>query len=274
MVHRLPTTLRPHPVYQRLCGPIVAGRTRRVAQRVGPIREPLVITTDSTILDGHARWQVATDRHQPTVPCLEYDVTEDEALQIVLDRHRTSNGLNDFCRIVMALELEPFFQAPSRRSPSGTAAHRPSSNLTNPDHRDVRRAIASVAGVSTGNVTKVKQLLNAVIPDVRERLMRGEISIHRAWQWRTLTAKAQRDALWGHVNRGGIKPVITRLIRAHQAPEAPVQAPDLAAAVLSGLTNLSADDIAVVVVDLPGKAVVVTRACYDELQETHTSSPW
>ena len=29
-------------------------------------------------------------------------------------------------------------------------------------------------------------------------------------------------------------------------------------------------DITVAVVDVPGRAVVVTRACYDDLQEKHT----
>ena len=64
-----------------------------------------------------------------------------------------------------------------------------SSKLTNHEHRDVRKDIAEEAGVSTGNVTKVKQFLDTVIPEVRERLLRGEVSIHRAWQWRTLSPR-------------------------------------------------------------------------------------
>ena len=49
---------------------------RRVAQQAGPVREPLLTTTAGTILDGHARWQVAIDREQPTLHCIEYDVTD------------------------------------------------------------------------------------------------------------------------------------------------------------------------------------------------------
>ena len=60
-----------------------------------------------------------------------------------------------------------------------------SSNLTNDTHKDVRKDIARLAGVSTGNVTKVKQILDSVTPEVQERLLRSEVSIHRAWQWRT-----------------------------------------------------------------------------------------
>ena len=42
----------------------------------------------------------------------------------------------------------------------------------------MRKDIARIAGVSTGNVAKVKKILNSVIPEVRERLLRGEVSIH------------------------------------------------------------------------------------------------
>ena len=99
---------------------------------------------------------------------------------------------------------------------------------------------------------------------------RGEVSIHRAWQWRTLTAKAQRDALWEHLHRNAIKNTVRRLIRAHADTGAPAQPDDVAVTVLGGLPMYDAADITVAVVDVPGRAVVVTQMCYDELQEKHT----
>ena len=215
LVYRPTAALRSHPVYQELCGPIAAARVRRVAQQAGAIREPLLTTKDGTILDGHPRWHVAKERRQQSLPCIEYDVTEEEALQVVIQRHRTSEGLNAFCRIMLALRLEPHFREGTHRSQDATGNKQPSSNLTNVGRRDVREDIARVAGVSTGNVTKVKQLLVTVIPETRERLVRGEVSIHRAWQWRTLPAKGQRDALWQHLNHGAMDKTIGRLVRAH-----------------------------------------------------------
>lgn len=270
MVQRPTTTLRPHPVYQALCGPIAAIRVRRVAQQAGPIGEPLATTTDGTILDGHARWQVATERQQPTLPCIEYDVTEEEALQIVIRRHRASEGLNDYGRIVLALGLEPYFRDRSDRTRPAPSGMTPSSNLTNVGRRDVRRDIAGEAGVSTGNVTKVKQILDSVMSDVRERLLRGEVSIHRAWRWRTLSASGQRDALWEHLHHGAIKKTIRRLVRAHADDRPPTRSVDVATIVLGGLAIYDAADITVAVAEVPGRAIVVTRACYDELLEKHT----
>ena len=272
-VYRPTAALRPHPAYRDLCAPIAATRVRRVAQQPGSIREPLLTTTDGTILDGHARWQVATERQQPSVPCIEYDLTEEEALQVVIQRHRTSEGLNDFCRIVLALGLEPYFREGSHRPQPVTGTTKPSSNLTNIRGRDVRADIAGVAGVSTGNVTKVKQILDTLIPAVRDRLLRGEVSIHRAWQWRTLTAKGQRDALWEYLHHGDLKKTIGRLIRAHTESGSTVRPVDVSSTVLVGLATCNSTEITVAVIDVPGRAVVVTRACYEELLEKRTDGP-
>ena len=275
LVSRPTATLRPHPIYQELCGPIAATRVRRVAQQAGPIREPLLTTTDGTVLDGYARWRVAMDRRQPSLPCVEHDVTEEDALRIVIQRHRSSEGLNDFCRIVLALGLEPYFRAGSHRPQGPAGATRPSSNLTNVGRRDVRTDIARVAGVSTGNVTKVKQLLDTVIPAIRDRLVRGEVSIHRAWQWRTLTATGQRDALWEHRHHGDLKKTIGRLIRAHTESGSTVRPVEVSRTVLVGLATCNSTEITVAVIDVPGRAVVVTRTCYEELLEkcTDTDGP-
>ena len=264
---RPPAVLRPHPAYQAVCGPIAAIRVSHVAQQAGAIREPLVITTDGTILDGHARWQVAMDRQQPQLLCLEYAVTEAAALQIVIDRHRTSAGLNAYGRILLALPLELCFRAGTHRPQPPTGSTPPSSKLTHGERSDTRTDIARVAGVSTGNVTKVKQLLDTVILEIRDELLRGTVSIHKAWQWRTLTAKAQHEALWAHLHRGALKKMIARLVRAHADAGLPAQPVDVAATVLSGLATCAAADLTVAIVDVPGRAVVVTRAYYDELQE-------
>ena len=121
LVDRPTATLRPHPTYQALCSPIAATRVRRVAQQPGPIREPLLTTSEGTILDGHARWQVALDRQQPSLPCIEYDVTKDEALQIVIQHHRASEGLK---RLLQNRDGLGSGALPQRAQPSTAACGR------------------------------------------------------------------------------------------------------------------------------------------------------
>ena len=123
------------------------------------------------------------------------------ALTFILGRNRRSGRLNDFCRILLALELEPHLRARARQRQQQGGAGKLSSNLTKADAIDVRAEIARAAGVGAGNVTKVKQLLETVTAEVREALRRGEIRIHRVWQWRQLTPKAQDERLWQYLNR-------------------------------------------------------------------------
>jgi hypothetical protein len=61
------------------------------------------------------------------------------------------------------------------------------------------------------------------------------------------------------------------LVRAHAVNlNAGVRPLDVAATVLARLARLDANDITVAVLDVPGRAVVVTRACLDDLQEEST----
>ena len=270
LVYRPAAELRPHPIYLELCGPIPAIRVKQVAQQTEAICEPLSVTTDGTILDGLRRWQAAMEQHQPSLPCIEYDLTEEQALRFLIARHRTSEGLNAFCRVVLALHLEPYFRESSHRRQSVGGTSKRSSNLTNVGSVDVRADIARVAGVSTGNVSKVKQLLQTVIPDVREHLRRGDVRIHRAWQWRDLSPEQQSDALWQHRHRKGIQQTIRGLIMQHTRGRNVVPTSDQLRAVLGGLAT---HETAVVVADIPGNAIVVTRECYENLVRRRANGP-
>jgi hypothetical protein len=68
--------------------------------------EPLMITRDRIVIDGYARWELAKELKRPLMHCIEYDLPETEALEWLLQRHRRSNGFNDYSRIMLALELE------------------------------------------------------------------------------------------------------------------------------------------------------------------------
>ena len=131
----------------------------------------------------------------------------------------------------------------------------------------MRADIARVAGVSTGNVTKVKQILHSGIREVRECLVRGEVSIHRAWQWRTQSPKAQRDALWTHRHHGAITRTVKRLVDAHATAHAPDPLPSAPDTVLRSLATRNAATLTVGVLDAPGHAVLVTRELYEALQQ-------
>ena len=176
--------LRPHPSYVRHQIALPASQLSPLVE-LGDLvfREPLLITRDRTILDGFARWKLARRQGRLTLPCLEYDLSEAEALHWLLLKHRRSNGLNAFIRILLALELEPWLKEQARLNQRAGGQNRGSSKLTEAHRLDVRSEIATVAGASAGNVSKVKHLTLVAQPAILQALREGEVSIHRASVW-------------------------------------------------------------------------------------------
>ena len=265
LVHRAPEQLRLHPAYLDVCGPVTAVRTLRAAVKSSLVIAPLLTTRDGLILDGHTRWQLARQEGRPSVVCIEYDLTDEQALLFMLDRYRHAEWLNDFCRIVMALQLEPHWRSRARERQRQGGTGKLSSTLTKADAINVRVEIARAAGVCTGNVTKVKQLLKTATPAVRDALRRGEISIHRAWQWHQLGPDKQNARLDQYRSRKDIHHTIRHLLRKHRDEQDKVFTIEQLAARLAGPARGRLAHATLRVVDLPGPALIVTRDLYEHL---------
>jgi len=255
--------LRPHAAYERHRFAISPSRLSALAERGEfAFDEPLMITRNRTIIDGYCRREIARRQGRTTVTCFEYDLTEDEALHRLLYRHRRVEGLNAFCRILLALDLELWFRAQARLNQMAGGRIRGSSKLTEAERVDVRSEIAAAAGVSVGNVTKVKQVMTTACTELQDALRNGEVSIHRAWLWRVMSSEHQQRALMLYRGERGVRKTIRRLISKHMSKN-PVSAERLGLAGLARrllqLQSLHLGAVAVAAVDVPGKAVFVTE---------------
>jgi hypothetical protein len=214
--------LRPHPSYARNCLTVPASQLSALAEQGDhAFLEPLVITQDRTILDGYARFELARLQGRATLPCIAYELTESEALHWLLQKHRRSNGLNDFSRILLALELEPWFKEKARSNQRAGGRQKGSSKLTEAGRLDVRSEIAAAAGVSVGNVTKVKQLTITAHSDLLQALRSREISIHRAWRWSKAPPERQQEELRFYQSQRGVKKTIRLLVSRHRSKSPP-----------------------------------------------------
>ena len=265
LVHRAPERLRLHPVYVDVCGPIATEETPHNLAESTPVIAPLLTTRDGLILDGHTCWLLALREGRPAVACIEYDLTDEQAVLFMLDQHRCANRLNDFCRIVMALQLEPYWRAQARERQRQGGARKLSSTLTKAGAIDVRTKIARAAGVGAGNVTKVKQLLETATPAVRDALRRDEISIHRAWQWRQLGPEQQNEQIDQYRFRKDINHIIRRLFREHRTRQDGLLSIEQFVARLAGSAQGPLANATLHVVDRPGPALIVTRDLYEPL---------
>ena len=155
--------------------------------------DPILITTNGTILAGLGRWRSALFDGRQEINCIEYPLSEDESLQFILRHHQPQRGWNAFIRIRLALKLEPHFQRRARDNMRAGGKYKGSANLPEAHHIDVREDIARVAGVGSRNVSNVKTILQTAHPRLIDVLVHGRLSIHRAVHWCRLPKKQQLE---------------------------------------------------------------------------------
>ena len=267
-------SLRPHPSYVRHHIAVPTSQLSLLAEAGDLIfHEPIIITRGCTILDGYARWQLARQQGRPTLLCLEYDLPEAEALHWLLQKHRRSNGLNDFSPILLAQELEPFLREQARSNQQLGGQRKGSSNLTEAGRLDVRSKIAAAAGVSTGNLSKARHLASAAHPQVQEALRSGEVSIHRASAWLRIP-KQQLDQLRLHQNLRGITRTINSLQRRHRLPpgDSLLDLQSIARA-LAAMAPDQSEAVLVAEVKVPGKVLLLSPALRQALTRQGALQP-
>ncbi len=198
--------------------------------------EPLTITQDHHILAGYARWKVGRRWGETTLPCFQLDLTEEEAILWIIQKHRQSNGLHAFSRILLALELEPWFREQAQANQSIGGRDKVRSKLTEDRRFNCRGQIAKVAGVSAGNVTKVKQLRCSAAPQLLDALRADEVSIHHAWKLSKLSVEKQLDALGRERIKKHTNERIQKLLSKHISKSDPAAA--YLRHLIAGLTGL------------------------------------
>ncbi len=106
-------------------------------------------TKQGIVLAGFAEWSAAICAGQGEVVCIEFALTADEALQLILTLHRPRSAWNDFTRTELALEQESYFQSKALANQVAGGKHKGFAILPRAAHVDVREEIANLAGVSS-----------------------------------------------------------------------------------------------------------------------------
>ena len=238
-------------------------------------REPIVVTNNGMIVDGYARWELARRRGHQTILCLQRDLTEEDALRWLIQSHRPSRSLNAYCRTLLALDLEASLRKQAEANQRAGGQNKNASNLTEAERWDVRSEIASIAGVSTGNVTKVNQLRKTCHPKVERAVRTGKISIHRSWQWSRLSPEQQLRELEEYQTSKGTNQTSRRLIQKHVAKLSPTQliSPTLGDLLRPFVADRSKvlDSIVVAEVDAPGNIAYLSKDAFRTLRSIEES---
>jgi hypothetical protein len=270
VVTRCVDELRPHPSYS---GHNLCVQTFKLSELEGlgdlAFHRPLLVTRDRFIISGYEQWELAKQRSRPTLQCMEYDLTPEQALQFLIQTHRRSAGLNDFLRIELALDLEPSFNMHARLNQQAGGQHKGLSKLTVAEQVDSRREVARVAGVSTGNVHKVKRILANACSSVLEAARAREISINKAEKW-SLQPHVKQQELLRHLRIShSLKKRARQIVAKELSKLAPSKTSERALKIadLVRLANHlailaesnSLGSIELKIVNTPGSAVFVTQ---------------
>src|SRR5258708_9509084 len=176
--------LRPHPSYAQLGIRVPASRLNALIEMgEDAFLFPLIVTSKGVVIDGYARIEVARLQGRATVECIEYNISEEEALRRLLLCHRPSSGLSPFSRIAMARGLAKSFKEKALQHQQAGGKSKGSSKLTEAQKVDVRKEIAVAAGVSVGTLSHALEVLKTGDPEILRALCNGEIKIDRAWRW-------------------------------------------------------------------------------------------
>jgi hypothetical protein len=140
------------------------------------------------------------------------------------------------------------------------------SKLTIAQRVDSRQKIARLAGVSSGNVRKVKTILTHACSLLLQAARKKEVSINLADKWCLEPETQQQEYLRLMRIERGIKRKATNIVAAHLARAASTtrNRQVITMSELVGLLN-NTRSVEVEIVDAPGRAIFVTKDLIDSL---------
>jgi hypothetical protein len=154
-VVRFPEQLRLHRALEELGWTGVTDELNDAARlKNQSIPDPILITTNGTILAGFGRWWLAVFDRRHEISCIEYPLGENDSLQFILTHHQTRRGWNAFVRICLALTLEPYFQQRALDNMRAGGKYKGWANLPDLQRIEVRQEVANAAAVGARNVTR------------------------------------------------------------------------------------------------------------------------
>jgi ParB-like chromosome segregation protein Spo0J len=173
---------------------------------------PLIVTSKGIVIDGYARLEVARLQGRATVECIEYNISEEEALHRLLLCHRPSAGLAPFSRIVMARDLAKSLREKALQHQQAGGKSKGSSKLTEAEKVEVRQQIATAASVSVGTLSHALAVLKTGDPEILRALCNGEIKIDRAWRWSKESRVCQCEKLKLYRRHRGMERIAQKLV--------------------------------------------------------------
>ena len=223
-----------------------------------PVPEPVLVTTNGTLLAGFGRWRLALFEGQNEIDCLEYQISDEDSLQFILHHRQPRRGWNPFVRICVALTLKPSLQQKALDNMRAGGRYKGWAKLPEATRLDVREEIGRIAGAGPRNASNVERILETAHPRLIEALRSGTLTINGALKFCKFPKAEQLERFILHNENRGIAKVIRR---ATHRPEQKEHGLDIVA-VLEALIQQETGkpgSVAVRISDSPSTEVLIGR---------------
>jgi hypothetical protein len=149
---------------------------------LGPDPIP-AITTKGTLLNGFDLYEAAKRSGEQSILCLEYDLTDEQVLEWIVNTAGRQTYLNGFNRVCLAIDLVDAQLRPAAADNQRTRTAMGWTKLSEAEriHRNDR--IASITGAGLTNVKRTRAILRLDSNELSAAVRTGEVSINRAYCW-------------------------------------------------------------------------------------------
>ena len=143
------------------------------------ILNPIIVTSDNTIIDGHHRHQIAL-KHNLPIPTRVMNFSDrlDAELWIIKNQFSRRN-LSKYERGILALKLKPIIAASAKENQGKRTDLSSVKNLTNVD---TKKEVAKIAGISHGTLAKIEKIDNEATDEMKQSILNGQLSIDKAYK--------------------------------------------------------------------------------------------
>lgn len=186
------TALKPHPVNQKLYGAETIPQDFIDSIKENGILEPLVIKRDGTIISGHRRWLTAKALNMESVPVrvLEFENELDEREAIITFNKQREKTFSQKMAEAEELEAIEKQRAEAQRTEKISHFRKTGETVATLPPSKTRDKVAEAIGIGKGRTynkaTKVWEAAkegNEVALELVEKLDKGEVSIHKAYEY-------------------------------------------------------------------------------------------
>lgn len=154
-------------------------------------REPLLVTPDGVLLDGHNRLRICREHDIPFRTKVIHVTDRDDALLWIVTNQLARRNLSAIDRIALVEKREPLLRARAAAR-QATRSQLPQSSAEANQGEETREVAARAAGVSRDTYSKGKKVLERGVPEIVQAVRDGDASIHAASKVADLPADEQK----------------------------------------------------------------------------------